>query len=131
MKNYLKYVLGIIAAIVFLSSSSKIFACEIDFSVVGTKKATYNVGDEIVIKVEVTFTHRNCPEGIEKTKFKTNGLKVIGKTKWEETSPGVFIRKLKVKVTGSKKGKVSINAVRTCDKEGGFGSLTLKAEPVK
>lgn len=127
-KFFGKGVAALFAMILFFALSSELKACEIDFEILKGEKATYSVGDEIVVKVIVFLTHRNCPEGINKTKFKTKGVKVIGKTKWDEKSPGTFERKLKLKITGDKSGKMSLNAIRTCDKEGGFGSITFRAE---
>jgi hypothetical protein len=104
-------------------------ACEIDFEIVKGEKEKYEAGDIIVLMVKVKLTHRTCPEGIKKTKFKMNGLKVVGATDWKQTSAMEFERKLKVKVIGTKDGKLIFNAVRTCDKDGGFGSLKLEAIP--
>jgi len=106
-------------------------ACEIEFEVQGEKKEAYTVGDEIIIKVTVILTHRVCPEGIKKTSFESDGLKVVGAKEWEQINDRKFERLLKVKVTGTENGKVTISATRTCDKDGGFGSITLQANPVK
>lgn len=102
-------------------------ACSFEFEVdEKSKKETYTVGDIVVVKVKVTFTHRVCPVAIKQTKFETNGIKVVGATDWKEVSPGVFERKLKTKITGNDKKSYTITGTRTCDKEGGFGTLTLK-----
>ena len=107
------------------------FACEIDFEVQGKKKEKYEVGDIVVVKVTVTYTHRVCPEGIEKTKFEGDGMKILKATKWKETEPNVWVRKLQVKVTGNESGELELSAVRTCDKEGGHGTITLASTPVE
>ena len=72
------------------------------------------------------FTHRVCPEGIEKTKFTYDGLKIQGATKWVETSAGTWERKLKIEVIEEAE-KLKLKAVRTCDKDGGSGSITFNA----
>lgn len=105
---------------------ANLFACDINFSLVDNKKEAYNVGDELILKVSVVLTHRNCPEGIQATKFSTKGAEIISATNWNETSTGNFERKLKVKITNSDSNKASISATRTCKKEGGFGSISLK-----
>jgi uncharacterized membrane protein len=122
--------LSIIAATVFflLISATMANACEIDFKVIKDKKDKYSPGDVLIAKVTVIYTHRNCPEGIDATKFDTKGVKVLGATKWTETSTGTWERKLKLKIEDGAKDKATLNAIRTCDKEGGFGSLTLKVE---
>jgi len=106
-------------------------ACEIEFTVEGEQKEVYKTGDIVIVKVKVVLTHRVCPVAMSKTKFEPNGFKIEGATDWKEVSPNVWERKLKMKVTGNKKGKLMISATRTCDKEGGFGSLTLQGEPLK
>ena len=106
-------------------------ACEIEFEILKGKKEVYEVGDIIVVKVLVTLTHRSCPEALKKTKFKMNGLKVVGATEWKQIGAMDHERKLKIKVLGTEDGKLIFNAVRTCDKDGGFGSLKLEAIPLK
>lgn len=102
-------------------------ACEIEFTVMGDeKKESFKVGDEIIVKVEVVYTHRVCPEGIENTKFKYEGVKVLGATKWKEIANGKFERKLKLKVVEGGEKELVLEAIRKCDKEGGYGKLTLK-----
>ena len=103
-------------------------ACEIDFEVVENQKEVYDVGDIIVIKVSVTLTHRSCPIGMDQTKFTMTGLEVLGATDWTQLSTMVWERKVKVKVQKTKKGNLVFNAVRTCDKDGGFGSIKLFAK---
>ena len=106
-------------------------ACEIDFEILKNEKAIYDTSEVFVAKVNVILTHRSCPIALKKTKFKTEGLKIVGATDWKQISTMKWERKLKVKVTGSDDGKVFINAVRTCDKDGGFGSLKVKSRPLK
>ncbi len=126
-RSVLKYIA--LFAIVFSFTISPMIACDIDFEVIGEKKEKYAEGDEIILKTIVFLTHRNCPEGIKKTRFDCNGLKILRATKWKETGSGEYTRKLKLKVTGSKNGKLTISATRTCDKEGGFGSMTFLSGP--
>lgn len=134
MKNFKKLFLTgmlifILGITVFIPEH--VSACEIDFNIIKNKQKTYKVDDVLIIKINVTLTHRGCTTGIKKTKIKTKGLTIIGATKWEQKSTMVWERKLKVKVTGTETGELLINATRTCDKEGGFGSMTLKSTPVK
>lgn len=109
--------------------SPMLSACEINFKLMGEEKTIYEVDDEIIVLLEVKLTHRVCPEGIESTDYKTDGVDIVAATKWKETSPNVWKRKLKLKVEGNKKGKLMLSATRTCDKEGGFGSIDFQATP--
>lgn len=104
-------------------------ACEIEITVQGDKKEVYKVGDEIVVKVSVTLIHRACPISMEKTKFEPKGMKILQATKWKEVSSNVWERKMKLKVTGTKDGKLNFSAERTCDLEGGFGEISLECKP--
>jgi len=134
MKNLIKSKMMIILmlGIFFLSfSTQEAKACEIEFEIVKGKKEKYEAGDIIVVKVVVKLTHRSCPEALKKTKFKMNGLKVVGATEWKEISATDHERKLKLKVISNKDGKLIFNAIRTCDKDGGFGTLKLEAIPVE
>ena len=121
----------ILTSVLFIINIGITAACEIDVTVVSGEKEKYSVGDELVIKVKVTLTHRVCTSDIKQTKFDVKGIKILSATDWKELSPGVYERKLKVKVTGTKSGKLKFSATRTCDKTGGFGTINLIAEPIK
>ena len=130
MKNLIKtkWLYIILLGMFFISfQPQKAEACEIEFEVIDNKKAVYNVGDIIVVKVKVILTHRSCPVGLKETKFTMKGLKVVSATNWSQKSTMVWERKLKMQVTGTKNGKLVLNAVRECDKDGGFGSLKLNS----
>jgi uncharacterized radical SAM superfamily Fe-S cluster-containing enzyme len=134
MKKLFKSKTGMILILAILFTAFTIpnaNACEIEFEILKGKKEVYEVGDIIVVKILVTLTHRSCPEALKKTKFKMNGLKVIGATEWKQTGAMDHERKLKIKILGTNDGKLIFNAVRTCDKDGGFGSLKLEAIPLK
>lgn len=102
-------------------------ACEIKFDILKGKKEVYEVGDTLMIKVKVLLTHRVCPISLQKTKFTMNGLKVLKSTKWKQVSTMDHERKLITIVKKTKDGKISLTALRTCEKDGGFGALKLKS----
>lgn len=118
----------ILGIVILMFVLSPVFACEIEFEVQGTKKETYKAGDEIIVKVRVTLTHRVCNVAMNNTKFDTKGLEMLGGTDWKEVSPGVWERKLKMKAQKTKNGKLILTVTRTCDKEGGSGTLTMEGE---
>jgi len=126
--NLLQIVLFII---ICLLSFMQLNACDIDFSIEKNKKPFYSIGEEIIVCVTVALTHRNCPVDINKTDFKTDGIQILAMTPWKEISTGTYERKLKLKVIGNKSGYIVIKAIRTCEKEGGKATLTLKAEVIK
>jgi hypothetical protein len=111
--------------VIFIFSIIAASACEITFEVEKGKKDYYKAGDELVLKVQVSLTHRNCTQKIDATKFKFEGVKVISSTKWKTISASNFERKLKIKVTDPTSKKLSLNATRTCDKTGGYGEIIL------
>jgi len=102
-------------------------ACDITFKVIKGEKEAYNKGDTITVVVDLNLTHRSCPVAIKETKFKTKGLKVIKATSWKQITSMKYKRKLLIVIGESKKGILMINAIRTCEKDGGFGSLKLEA----
>ena len=117
----------LIAGLFFALQTYSAEACEIDFEVLKGKKASYEVGDLIIVKVEVFLTHRNCPEPMNATKYNQVGLKIMKSTKWKNPSANTYVQKLKIKITEAGAKKISLGAVRTCDKTGGVGSITIQA----
>ena len=115
-----------LATFVLTLTQNSANACEIEFEITKGEKETYQTGDTIVILVKVALTHRSCPVGMKKTKFKTKGLKVIKSTQWKQLSAMNWERKLMVIVTETKGDKLNLTAIRECDKDGGFGSLKLE-----
>ena len=111
-------------------STSDALACEVHIKVKGGQKESYQTGDEIVFEVTVFLTHHDCPEGIKATKFNGEGLKLLGATKWKEITTGTYVRLVKAKVTAAEGGVGSLHARRKCDKEGGYGSITIKVPTV-
>ena len=124
-------ILLLISVIILNFSITRVFACEIEFEVQGEKKEIYSIGDTVIVKIKVWFTHRVCEITIKDTQFEHTGFKIAGATDWKEIYAGIWERKLQLIVTGTEKGKLSLSATRTCSKEGGFGSLTLEGEPLK
>lgn len=128
----IKWILSIIiAAFIITLTPQQTKACEIEFEILKGKKEVYNVGDTIIVKIQVKLTHRSCPVKLKKTKFKLNGMKVLKATKWKQLSSMDYVRKLKVTITGAEGNKVSINAIRECEKDGGFGSLKLETKSIE
>ena len=119
----MKRISGII--LVLLLSIVSTMACEIKFATESTSKEVYNVGEVIIMKMTLTLTHRNCPEGLESTKYSYPGFKVLGATQWKEVNPGVYERKFKLEVEKSENGKSTFSAIRSCHKEGGSGSFSV------
>jgi hypothetical protein len=117
--------------ILFLIAFTGIKACEITLEVEKGAKEKYVVGDEFVIKVNLKFSHRVCNLSLEETKYEVKGLEILGGTDWKESSVGSWERKIKVKVTGTPDGKLTFNIVRTCDKMGGFATMSFLSKPVK
>jgi len=99
-------------------------ACNFEFSTKEDKK-TCKAGEEFVIDVKLTLTHRTCVVTPDQTKFKPEGIQVLGATKWKEVTPGVWTRQIKVKVLDDSKKKIALSATRTCEKEGGYGIYSL------
>ncbi len=114
-----------ITMVILMLAVLQTMACEFKFNVEGTSKDVYAIGDELVVKVTLVLTHRNCDVTLEDTKYDYRGFQVAGATQWKEVSNGVYERKFKLKVTAAEKGKASFSAIRTCRKEGGSGTFQV------
>ena len=127
MNNNTKRIGGLVIILLgMLISLSAASACQIQIKVLDASKKTYKVGDELVVKVSVQLTHRNCSEGIESTKFNPKDLKILSAGKWTESGNGLYERKVKIKITGKSNDQAVLHVVRTCRRDGGSGKLTLK-----
>ena len=126
MKNLLAFMglMGLLLVIPHVAS-----ACDIHVNVIRGEKENYQAGDQFMVMVKVVLTHRACPEAINKTKFKLKGLKVLKATAWKQVSTMEYDRKLIVKVVDDTVDSLVLNVIRTCSKDGGFGSLTLAVAP--
>lgn len=106
-----------------LSAAAK--ACEIIVSTDGPKKEAYKAGDVVVIKITVVLKHRNCDVDIDETAITVSGSQITGTTKWVNTEGKTWERKIKIKILSGKSNQCLITATRTCDRDGGKGSLLL------
>jgi hypothetical protein len=93
----------LIAGLFFALQTYSAEACEIDFKVLKGKNTSYEVDNFIIVKVEKN-------------------------TKWKNPSANTYTQKLKIKITEAGSKKISLGGVRTCDKTGGVGSITIQAE---
>jgi hypothetical protein len=126
MKARITRLLAAIIVLTLTLFSQSLMACDFTFKIEGDVKTEYSSGDVVIVLVSLHLTHRVCPESIDETKFDFSGLKVLGATKWTETTNGVYERKFKLEVATGEKTKTSILATRTCDKDGGSGTFKLK-----
>ena len=113
----------LLALIFYFLAGQTLNACDVIFKVISDEKETYIVGDEIIVLLTVKLTDRDCPVTLEQTEYKADGIKIKAATKWKQTAPDIWKRKLKLEVTDGSKDELSIAAVRTCEKEGGYGSF--------
>ena len=125
MKNVLKILL-VSALLIAIPSITK--ACHITVTVEGVQKEKYQSGDIVVVKITVVLEHRNCDVSLDETDIQVSGSQITGATKWINTGGTTWERKLKIKIESAAEGKAIVTAVRTCEKDGGKGSLTLHTE---
>ena len=113
-----------LSALIFSIATLSALACNFVFTTEGNKKSC-KPGEEFVINVKLTLTHRTCIVAPAQTKFKTEGFDVLAATTWKEATPGVWTRQVKVKVKADATKKITLTATRTCEKEGGLGTYSL------
>lgn len=99
------------------------YGCDFYFKI-ENEKTSYHTGDEVIVTVTMKLTHRVCEEEVDATQFKSDGLEILGATKWVELSNNLYARKLKIKITDSGKN-ATLTALRECDKDGGLGSINF------
>lgn len=121
----MRNIMAVIVALFLITLPAVANACEIIVSVDGSKKETYKPGDVVVVKITVILQHRNCEVDINETDIKVSGSQIAGVTKWVNTGGKTWERKIKVKIIADKTNRAVITAERTCNKDGGKGSLTL------
>lgn len=110
----------------FIAGATSLTACEIEVKVKEEQKSTYAKADILILEITVFLTHRDCPEGINATKYQGEGIELLGAKSWQQISPDKFTRLVKVQITGSNNGEAVLHARRSCDKEGGHGVFKVK-----
>ena len=126
MKRFMVIIFAL--GIFLLSSVITLSACEIEVKIKGGKKQFLTTGQIVVLEVMVFLTHKNCPEGINATKFQAEGMEMLGATKWKQVSQERFVRLVKVQITGNANEKAVLHARRSCDEEGGHGVFKMKIQ---
>jgi len=124
MKKLIILVSLIILQIGLFASSLK--ACDFHFQA-ENQKTSYKVGDEIIITVSVTLTHRVCKVELEETQFIVSGMDIAGATNWVQLSDKVYARKFKIRITENPSSTIAkFSALRECEKDGGEGSIKFQ-----
>ena len=114
----------VVLLMLFALVITQAMACHIEItSQSDTKKC--KPGDELILAIKLTLTHRNCKVSVQDTKFKYDGIQILGATEWKQESQGVYERQVKVKVLNDNKKKIILSATRSCDKDGGYWVFTL------
>lgn len=124
----MKKLVVILVTSLFIAFPAITKACDITVSVDGLKKETYKTGDVVTVKIIVVLKHRNCDVDINETSVNVSGSQMVASTKWVNTEGKTWERKIKVKILADKSGKAIVVAERSCDKDGGKGSLILATE---
>jgi hypothetical protein len=120
---------ALLALWLLLAGSAR--ACEIKFGVDDSAQGPYAAGATVIFRLRVDLTHNNCPVEMKDTKIQGVGLNILGATPWQNTSPNIWERKIKVVIVGQPDGKVTLTAKRSCDKDGGWGAYTIVSSPLK
>lgn len=111
--------------LIMLLFQAPVNACEVSISVEGTTKEKYKAGEVVVLKITVVLKHRNCDVDIKETAITVSGCQITAATDWVNTSGKTWERKIRIKIADHKTGKIVVTAERTCDRDGGKGTITL------
>jgi hypothetical protein len=111
---------------IFVFAYIFVFACDPQIVIEGKEKTKYKKNDEVIVKLTITLTHRNCQLNIVKdTKYEQEGIKILSATDWKEIEPGVWERKFKIKITADKGQTAKFTVIRSCSKGGCNKSITF------
>jgi len=117
----LRKILLVLAFSLLIISAS--LGCELKFSITGENKTTYKPGEEVIVEIEVVYTHRKCEIELSDTKFTYSGIKILGATPWKEKNPATFSRQIKIQMLDDQKDEGILTISRKCSKEGVLGSI--------
>lgn len=112
-----------ISALALLLAAPAALACDITVTVAEPAKDVFQPGEEVILKVSVHLSHRNCPEGIDATMFNSANMELLGATDWTQTDTRSYERLVKVRL--GETGEAMLMVKRTCDKEGGYAEISL------
>lgn len=112
-------------AMIVVFAAGDAVACDVKVSVYEGLRETYRVGDEVILKLEILQTHRNCSESINATKYRTAGLEVSTATPWKEAGNNKFERFVKVKIIELPAGPATFEVSRDCSREGGYAVISM------
>jgi hypothetical protein len=126
LRNVMKKIIQLLLISVLVAVAPSIAkACEIVIAVDGMQKEKYKAGEIVVLKITVVLKHRNCDVSIDETAIRVSGSQVTAATKWVNTEGRTWEKRIKLKIVDDKSGRATITAERTCEKDGGKGSITL------
>ena len=128
--NTSKALFFFLGALWLLSNANSVFGSLITFKVLGEKKDVYAINDVINLNVSVEYTHKECTIAIDSTKFVVKGLEIAEPSPWKEINARKHEKTMKLKVVGTKDGKLSLTVVRECEFGGATGSISFKSAPV-
>lgn len=120
-----KPLLAVAFLLILLAQPLLTDACELKFNISGEKKEVYKVGAEVIVEVEIVYTHRTCEIQLSDTKFTYEGMKILGATAWKEKAPNTFSRQIKLMLLDDSLTEAKLSIVRKCSKEGAIGSFKI------
>ncbi|MCW3786010.1 hypothetical protein [Plebeiibacterium sediminum] len=105
---------------IILTSVSLVNACDITLKIQDEAKEAYHVGDDLIVQVDLLFTHINGSVSERDSKLKCMELKIIDITDWKKILDMQYARRLKVKAkkVTSESTKTQTAAKRAYRKEG-------------
>jgi hypothetical protein len=107
----------ILVIIIYLTIISQIGFAQIEIKIQSGEKASYQVGDNIGIKVFITSLPQTCAEGMERVKFYQSGIKITSQSTWKELKKGSWMKDVMISIVGNKKGMGLLTITRNSDKE--------------
>ena len=102
----------ILSVSVFLLSIYLAYACDFEFTT-KDNKTSVKPGEEFVINVKLSLTHRSCKVAAKDTKFKFEGMDIVGATDWKQETPMIYTRQIKAKANSDNSKKIDLPKLPT------------------
>jgi hypothetical protein len=110
MRKYLT-----ISALILFSSLNAFGQINVQY--IRGEKAIYNLGDTIMLSIQIKVPVETCLDGMNQTKFFQRGISIIKQSPWQEIKKGFWQKEISLIITGNKKGDALLTILRRNDKQ--------------
>ena len=103
-------------AFLFLFISLKMYG-QVNIQYVKGEKTNYNIGDTVVLSVQIKAPEETCIDGMKTTKLFQKGISIINQSEWREIKKGLWQTTVSLTIRGNKKNEAVLTVFRRNDKQ--------------